>query len=54
MTMINPESAPGRRELERSLAKLIAEHQAIIDAWYAKWLAEHKARVDDFWARKRS
>lgn len=34
--------------------KLLAAHQAIIDAWFAKWLAEHKARVDALFARKRS
>jgi hypothetical protein len=32
--------------------KLLADHQAIIDAWYAKWLAEQKARIAAVFAKR--
>lgn len=35
------------------LEKLLAEHQAIIDAWFAKWQAEQKARIEAVFAKRR-
>jgi hypothetical protein len=34
------------------LDKLLMDHQAIIDAWYAEWRKNMNARIDAFWARK--
>jgi hypothetical protein len=32
--------------------KLLTDHQAIIDAWYAEWLAKVKAHTHAVWARR--
>jgi len=34
------------------LDKILMDHQAIIDAWYAEWRKQTKTRIDDLWARK--
>jgi hypothetical protein len=34
------------------IEKLLAQHQAIIDAYYAKWLADQRKHIYDFWRRK--
>lgn len=36
-----------------ALKKLLAAHQAIIDAWFDKWQKEQQARIKVVFARKR-
>ncbi len=45
---------PITRKYDRATEKLLADHQAIIDAWYEKWLRQQKARIDAVFAKKGS
>jgi hypothetical protein len=47
----NPTEPPMNGRLT-GIDKLLTDHQAIIDAWYADWLAKVKAHANAVWARR--
>lgn len=34
------------KRVEEATERLLEQHQAIIDAWYAEWIEEERARID--------
>jgi hypothetical protein len=45
---------PITRKMDRKTEQLLADHQAIIDAWYKEWLEDQQERIDELFARKGS